>query len=200
VRTVTAKSLLLLAMVSIAGCGSSVPAGKKPSEGVLRDLTLRAKDLPRAFTAFVDGPEAVFDLQPVLRRDPKRFDRQGGWVARYRRNGGPRARGLLTLVSGVEVFARPSGAKQYLGAIEKQDEQTAPATNLGTVRVPAVGDETYAVATPKSVQGSVRYVIVTWRDGRFVGTLSASGFSGAMKIGDVIALVRRQQRRIAAVS
>lgn len=193
-------SLVLLAVISTTGCGGSQPAGKKPAESVLRGLTLRAKDLPRTFAPFADGREAVFELQPVLGRNPARFDRQGGWVARYRRNGGPRTRGLLTLVSGAEAFARPSGAKDYLGAIEKQDERTAALTNLERIDVPRIGDEAHAVATPKSVPGSVRYMIVTWRDGRFIGTLSATGFSGAMKTADVIALVRRQEKRIAAVS
>jgi hypothetical protein len=192
-RAVAATGLVACALV-LAACGAQ---GAKPlSDDQLQTLVLQADDLPPLLERFSFEQELRSEQNPVLAGDPNRFDRQNGWVARYRRRGNPRAHGPLTVASTIEMFARSAGASQYLDAIEKSDKEVASANGLQEITVPAIGAKSHALASARSPRGSIRYVIVTWRDGRFVASVSASGYAELMSVADVVALARSQERRV----
>ena len=64
------------------------------------------------------------------------------------------------------------------------------------VDVRKLGDELQAEATASSSPGSVRSVTITWRAGRFVAGLSASGLDPDPSIEAATALARKQLARI----
>jgi hypothetical protein len=193
-RAVAATGLVACALV-LPACGATHTA-KPLSDEQLQTLVLQSDDLSPSMARFSFEHELRSEQSPVLAGDPSRFDRQDGWVARYRRRGNPRIQGPLTVVSTIEMFARPAGASQYLDAVEKRDEEVAPTGGLKEVIFPTIGSNSHTLASAHTPRGSVRYVVVTWRDGRFVGSVSASGYAELMSIADVVALARSQERLV----
>jgi hypothetical protein len=189
---------VLVAALVLGGCGGG--SAKRLADRELANLVLQSSDLSRRYSVFAAGKETHGELAPALRGDEHRFGRQGGWVARYRTTSRSPAHGALTLVSTADVFAGSSAAGKYFGAVRKYDQQTAPATGLKDEPIPRVGDEARAVASPPGPPRSVRIFVVTWRDGRIVATVSATGFARSLRLADVLALVRRQESRIVRVS
>ena len=192
-RAAGATAFLLVALV-LAGCGTS--SGKKLSDRELGTLVLQEADLP-ALKQYASEHQVRSELDPVLERDPTKFGRQGGWTARYQRPT-TSGRGPLTESSIATVFSDAHGARKYVAAVKGNQERTNIAAGLKEVEVPALGDETVAVASAKAPSRSVRSVLITWRDGRFVGSVTALGFAQQMNVADVVALARKQEKRIAA--
>lgn len=175
-----------------AGCGSHAAAPLPDRQ--LAKLVLQPSDVPN-LERFANTREVSSEQSPALGGDPERFGRQGGWVARYRGSGA--ANGPLLLASTVEMFDAADGAGKFFGEQRTRDKRVEAATGLTSVDIPRVGDESYAYATPHARPGTIRTVLVTWRDGRFVATALANGFAERMPVGVVPALVRRQDRRLA---
>jgi hypothetical protein len=175
-----------------AGCGSHTAAPL--SDRQLSRLVLQPSELP-GLERFANAREVSSEQSPVLGGDPARFGRQGGWVARYRVSGA--ANGPLLIASTVEMLDGGGGAGKFFGELRKRDQRVEGATGLTSVDLPRVGDESYAYATPHARPGTIRTVAVTWRDGRFVATAFANGFAERMSVRDVLALARRQDRRLA---
>ncbi len=178
----------------LAACGTQ--AAKPLPHDRLQSLVLQPSDLSPTLSRFSFGRELRSEQSPVFSGDPSRFGRQGGWIARYRRRGNPKAHGPLTIVSAVEMFGRSAGASQYLGAQEKREKTSASAAGLKEVSTPSIGAESHALASARAPRGSVRYVVVTWRNGRFVGSVAASGYAELMSARDVLALARSQEKRL----
>ena len=186
-------AVLVLVMLALAACGES--SGKKLSDAALAKLVLQPAEL-RGLDRFANEQEIMSQQSPVLGRDPHRFGRQNGWVARYRRlrgNDGP-----LTLASGVEAFGKSSGASDFFDEVTELNERNAAGSHMKAADGDDLGDERRVLATPPGRPGSVRFVLAVWRTGRFVGSISASGYSGRISPADVIALVKRQDERLSA--
>jgi hypothetical protein len=186
-------AVLALAALVLAGCGHS-SRGKKLSDRELGALVLQPTDLPKTFSEFSFARESSSELSPALHGDRTRFGRQDGWVARYRRGGPTQARGPLTVASGVEVFADSDGAADYLDAVVEAQESAGGA--LRKVEVSTLGDETAAFAPPGAPPGTAVSFYVVWRDGRFAGGISAVGFARRLVLADVVALARKQEKRM----
>jgi hypothetical protein len=195
-RAVAVTGLVLLALG--AGCGSQHSV-RPLSDARLAKLVLQPSDLP-GLEQFANGREVSSEQSPVLGADPARVGRQRGWVARYRRRGNPDTAGPLLMASTVEMFDRPARASKFFGQLRKRDATIVAASGLVSVDLPTVGGESYAYATPHARRRTVRTVIVTWREGRFVAVAFANGFAERMSVPDVLALARRQEDRLAAAS
>jgi hypothetical protein len=191
---VVAALLLSIPAVVLGGCGSG-SSGKKLSDRELARLVLQSADL-HGFDRFSFGPEVTSELSPVLGRDPVKFGRQSGWTARYRRVGRG-GRGPLTVTSSVEVFGSAGGAAKYLHAVAENQKQTNAAGGLKELDPSGMGDEAIGATTAMPPPGSVRSVLVTWREGRFVSSLAAIGFAQRMPVSDVVALAHEQEDRLA---
>lgn len=187
-RSVTA---LVVGVVGLAGCGGQ-PA-ERLSEKQLRKLVLQETDVP-GFNQFAFGRETTIEFNPVLQRERDKFGHQNGWVARYRR-ATLTGRGPLTIASVTDVFSGNDGAREFFDALREHERKTAGMSGLKVVGSD-VGDDAVAVATAKPRRGSIRFARVTWRVGRFVASVSASGFAERMSVGDVVALARKQTRRM----
>jgi hypothetical protein len=196
-RAAAATGFVACALV-ITACGAH--RAEPLSDEQLQTLVLQSADLPRTLERFSFDHELRSAQSPVLAGDSSRFGRQRGWVARYRRSGDPRVRGPLTVASTIEMFAGPGGASKYFDAVEKRDQEVASTTGLKEVPVPTIGATSHALESARAPRGSIRYVIVTWREGRFVGSVSASGYAELMVVRDVVTLALSQEKRVKSVT
>lgn len=193
-RALVGASAALAAASSLAGCGDSKPT---IPETALRSLVLQPTDLPDVFVRFDHGPLRFADLEPG--RGLERFGRKGGWKARYRRPGSFDTRGPLVVESLVDLFDSSAGAAKDLAAYRA--DFSAAARGVGvTGRLlppPALGDEAYAVTyRRRGATRDVRFVQVGWRTANVTASLTVNGFVGGLSTADVLALARKQQRRI----
>jgi hypothetical protein len=181
--------------VAVSGCNGGGEDGRIAT-GELRKLVLQSQDLPRVFAQFDFRELAPSDFHQGPREDPAAFGRIGGWVARYRRSGSQEIRGPLLVESRVDLFEDEDGAVQDLDAYEAEFEQTSGATAL---EPPEVGTGA-VVMTLKQGSGrfAVRFFTIAWRQSHVTASISVNGFEQKIFLRDVLQLVRRQERRIAA--
>jgi hypothetical protein len=186
-------ALLALAVV-LAGCGGS--GGASISKDDLPKLALHRADLPAGFAEFADGPQGRTDLHPGPREDPGRFDRVGGWIARYRKPGAPvESPGAHVVESRADLFPSSDGAKQDLKAYEDEYEQLPQEVGVQRLEAPDVGD---GAAAFRFGSGLDRFVLLAWREGNATGSVLVEGSS--VTLADAAALARKQQARMAAAA
>ncbi len=159
----------------------------------LPSLVLQPGDVPPAFVRFDEGEIGFTDLQPGPRGDERRFGREGGWKARYKRSGPAEASGPLVVVSFADVFDSSDGAKRDLAAYERDYTDRG----WSSVEAEPLGDESVALTL---VQGSgptaLRYHALAWRTGNVTASVQVSGFDRKVSLDDALELARAQQRRI----
>ena len=184
-------------VVVVAGCAGgdgdeqAVPATK------MRLVVLQPADLSKAFVRFDEGPVRLADTPPGPRGDPERFGREGGWKARYRRPGSAATKGPLVVESRIDLFDGEDGAESEFDAY--REELEAEAGGAGRwLDVPRIGDDALAATSGSGMANSVRVFRLVWRDGNATASIAANGFEGRLRLADVLELVRKQQRRIAA--
>jgi hypothetical protein len=183
--------MCVVALIASSGCGKG---STKPVSGrVLQKLVLQQTDLP-GFGQFAFGRELRSELDPAFAGDPRKFGRQDGWAARYRR--ARRGPGPLTVASVIDEFARPSDAGDLLAAVRDQERKTSAASGLKTFQPSNLGDDDVGVATARPSAKGVRFVRVTWRRGRFVASVTALGYTQRMSVDEVVALARKQNQRL----
>ena len=183
-------SLLLVAVLLAAACAGTGDGGddeRRVTKNQLKNLVLQPADLPPVFTLFDYGQLTLTDLQPGPRQDLARFERQGGWKARYRRSGSAMTPGPLLVVSMVDLFPDADAAQQDFEAYESELSEGGDFTQS------EVGDE--AVARVRHL-GGVSYFDVAWRQANVTASLSVSGFRRRIGLADVVVLAGKQERRI----
>lgn len=183
---------LFFCALVLAACGSG--GGSKVSEKNLSKLVLGTSDLPKVFKVFTEGAPAAIDTQGTPRADLARFGRKGGWVVRFHRPGSAATRGPLVVTSSVDVFGDSGGAKKDFGAYRAQYARQAGAR---IVDVPKLGDEAIVVSIIQAGAKPVIFFTVAWRDRNATASVAANGFGGNLTLRDVMALARRQERRLA---
>jgi hypothetical protein len=180
-------------VLSLAGCDESDKPATRLSEQQLGQLVLQQSDVGPRYQEFANGRTSRLELHPALDGQPGRFGRQNGWTVRYRPIR-PAARGPLTIVSTVDAFSAPSGAKDFFEAAGKRDLQTG----TRTVPIAKLGDESRGLETAQAAPGSFRNVLLRWRKGRIVSTVAVTGLAPRPTLSEVTVLGRRQERRIEA--
>lgn len=198
----------LLAILVAGGCfGSDDSGGSGGAGGVSVPATriaravLQPADLPAVFSQFDGGKIVGSDLQPGPRGSLERFDRRGGWKARYRRSGSSATRGPLVVQSLVDAFADADGAKEDLGAYAEEFDLTVSQSQGSAERLelPRLGDKAVGIARLQVGSPSTRYYTIAWRYGNVTASVSVDGFEGKLTLAQVLALAREQQTRIAAL-
>jgi hypothetical protein len=157
---------------------------------------LQQSDVGPGYQQFAEGRTGRVELSSALEGDPRRFGRQDGWTARYRSVS--KRRGLLTLFSTVDVFGATSGAEDFYDTTRKRADESGKLTGIVATEAPSLGDESFAVATERSRRGAFKYFVYTWRRGRYVAMVAASGISPQPTAGAVTGLARKQANRIDA--
>ena len=184
---------LLLATLAAAGCMGGDEATFEAKE--LDGMVLQQADLPEGWIRFDEGRQVRADAPRGERADPRRFGREEGWKARYRRPGSAQTRGPLVVESRADVFTDADGARDELET--HRDEVAADLLE----RHPDLGDEAFA-ATFRQGSGrlAVRFYLIVWRDENVTASVFVNGFEGKLTLAQSVELARKQQRRIARAS
>jgi hypothetical protein len=178
-------------LAACGGGGDDVVTAKQ-----LPKLVLQPHDLRGPFTAFDVGRQVRLDQVAGPRADPSRFGREGGWKARYNRPGSAATRGPLVVESRADVFEDAAGAAKDLAAYRAQFR--AQAGGAGPLRVTRLGQAATAAVQDRAGRPAARFVSVAWRDGNVTASVVANGFAPGLRMSDVVALARAQERHIAA--
>ncbi len=165
-------------------------------------LVLQPDDLSAEFVQFDFGPQGSADLVPGPREDSSRFERDGGYKARYRRAGDATTTGPLVVESRADLFASSEGAEQDVAAYQTEYETAVREAAGATAEVisdpPTVGEDTVAMTLLQETGADpVRYFAIAWRDQNVTASILVSGFDGKIDIAEASALADKQQRRIA---
>jgi hypothetical protein len=185
------RVVIILAALAAISCDTfeqRIAADQLPS------LVLQPADLP-SFSQFGVGAQVAADAHAGPRKDPARFGRLGGWIARYRPSDAGARSGPLVVESRADLFPSTSAAKQDLDAYDAEYETTiarAGGKKLGAV---AVGDEARAFTFGG---GADFFYVVTWRTAN--GTASVLVEGSAVTLDDAIALARKQSARISGAT
>jgi hypothetical protein len=190
----------LAAVIAFAGCSPLSDDSKQAiPAAALSTLVLQPDDVDDAFVRFDEGPLALADLPSGERADPARFDREGGWKARYRRQDGADTEGPLVVESRVDLFAGSGAEEDFELHRDELELQARVPSELELVDVPELGDDAVALAPPADVEpGSFVSITVAWLDANVNASVTANGLGGRLELADVVALARAQQERIDA--
>jgi len=181
--------VIILAALAAISCDTfeqRIAADQLPS------LVLQPADLP-SFSQFGLGTQVTADAHAGPRKDPGRFGRLGGWIARYRPSDAGIRNGPLVVESRADLFPSTSAAKQDLDAYDAEYETTiarAGGKKLGGV---AVGDEARAFTFGG---GADFFYIIAWRTANSTASMLVEG--SAVTLDDALALARKQSARISA--
>jgi hypothetical protein len=169
------------------GGGGSVSA----SEG--ESLVLQQEDVGSEFTQFDRGEQRRADLSPP-RDDPNRFDREGGWKARFSRTGSPETQGALVVSSLADLFGSADNAGEDF-ELHKASLDQFVAAGGREVSVSGLGEEAHAVTFEQGPAPNViHHYAIAWRDGAVTASVNANGFR--LTWPQALALARAQEERI----
>ena len=132
----------------------------------------------------------------VLQRDDVASDLRPVWVrnlggrpvstVRYGRPGAP-----LSIESSTSVLESRAAAEERLEAERAALDQKP---DWDPIDEPGLGQESFAATVG---QAGVRRYEVFWREHNAAASLKVEGFEGRLALSDVLALARKQERRIA---
>lgn len=184
---------VLLAVIGVAGCslgGDEASIERKDLKG----LVIQARDLPKTFVQFDEGPQLMADQPSGRRADPRRFGRQHGWKARYRRPGTAATAGPLVVESRVDLYESAGGAEDDFEAAREELAESQPGWQ--PIDEPGLGDESFAATFVQPGAGTVRHYQVFWRSDNATASVTVNGFEGNLPLADVLELARKQERRM----
>jgi hypothetical protein len=191
--------LLAAALALLAtGCfGGGDDGGSSLSAADGESLVLQQEDVGPELTQFDRGVQRQADLSPP-RDDPDRFDRVGGWKARFSRVGTPRTEGALVVASLADLFGSDDDAAEDFELYRASLDQFITAGGR-EVPVLGLGDEARAVTYSQGLKPNViHHYAIAWRDGPVTASVTANGFR--LTPPQALALARAQEARIRAVS
>jgi hypothetical protein len=184
---------VVLLAIAVLGCSGGGEEGIDTSD--LSKVVLQPADLRRVWVPFDVGPQIGADAPGGERADPERFGRVEGWKARYRRPGSPATVGPLVIESRADLFDSADGARRDLEVLEEDLAETLPGSR--PLAAPMLGDDAVAATV---LEGKVRFYLVAWRQTNVTASLFLNGFDGRTTLAQTLALVRKQERRIAAAT
>jgi len=183
--------VIILGVLATTNCDAVEP---RIAADQLPGLVLQAADLP-SFSQFGLGPQVAADAHAGPRKDPARFGRLGGFIARYRPADAALRNGPLVVESRADLFPSTSAAKQDLDAYNAEYETTVVRSGGKKLSDPAVGDEARAFTFGG---GADFFYVIAWRTAN--GTASVLVEGSAVTIDDALALARKQSARLSAAT
>lgn len=182
--------LVVALLIAVVGCTSNGKAAVTAAD--LPSLVLQPADVPGGFERFDEGRQTLADAGPG-RTDGQRFDRQGGWKARYRRQLDPTDSGPLVVESRADVFADADGARKDFAAYREALPGRPEAAEIGDEAVTATN---VSLGEPTGI----RFFTVVWREHNVTASVVVSGYEGRLTLATALDLARRQSSRIAAAT
>ncbi len=170
---------LVVAALALAAAIPSCGGGPRIDEGELRSTVLQPRDLP-GFARFSVGAW----------RPPE----GEGWQARYRWAGAESTRGPLVVESrAVLLDDEDEAARAVRADAGRLEGDEADHQRIGDASI-------VMTSLQPGVPRDVRSYAVLWRDANVRASVLANGFEGRFSVADLLALARKQQRRIAAAA
>lgn len=189
------RTFLLAAALALlaTGCFGGEDGGSSLSAADGESLVLQQEDVGSDLTQFDRGVQRQADLSPP-RDDPERFDREGGWKARFSRIGKPTTEGALVVSSLADLFGSDDDAAEDFELYQTYLDQFISAGGR-EVPVSGLGDEARAVTYSQGLKPNViHHYAIAWRDGPVTASVTANGFR--LTAPQALALARAQQARI----
>jgi hypothetical protein len=183
--------VIIVATVVVIGCDT---VERRIAEDQLSGLVLQPADLP-SFSQFGLGRQVTADAHAGPRKDPARFGRLGGWIARYRPADAAVRNGPLVVESRADLFPSASAADQDLDAYNAEYETTVARNGGKKLGDPAVGDEARAFSFGS---GADFFYVVAWRTANSTASVLVEG--SAVTLDDALGLVRKQAARLSAAT
>ena len=190
------KLRISAAIVATACVGAATAAagGTDP-----KPFVLRPADLPSGFHR--DAPHYVSKKAAAVGVAPKTFASFGyvnGYSVVYNKTGkGTTMLGILRADSNATVYTKASGAHKAMQFVEANVEHTKKfPTHRLDVGIPLGNEARFYKVTEKGPKLSADVIIVLWRSGRVLSTVSASGLAGAVNPAQVVSLAQKQQRHV----
>ena len=182
---------MALAAVLLAGCDSqsAIPKDK------LSTLVLSQKDMPSGFSEFYNGAQVRLDNQGTVRSDASRDGREGGWIARLRRDDSGQTQGPLVIESRADLFKDSSGTRSDLAAYRVLFSRTS-GSELKTVAVSGIGDEAVGITFTQPGSRPLRFYRIAWRYRNATASVLIEGFDGELSLNDAESLARKQETRM----
>jgi hypothetical protein len=183
--------VVILAAAAAISCDT---AERRIAEDQLASLVLQPADLP-SFSQFGLGRQVTADAHAGPRKDPARFGRLGGWIARYRPTDPAVRNGPLVVESRADVFPSTSAADQDLDAYNSEYETTVARNGGKKLADPAVGDEARAFTFGS---GADFFYVIAWRSANATASVLVEG--SAVTLDDALALATKQVARFSAAT
>jgi hypothetical protein len=184
-----------VAVVFLSACGGRGHDAALLKARALSHLTLQPRDVPaplQEIDARKQGPAE-------LRGPSTRHGRSGGWIARFKRAGGPTTTGPLVIESRADTFRDDAGA-----AADFADESRGLLKSAGNaghaMEAPRVGEQTSALTVLEPGLRPVRFYSIVWRQHNAVASITVEGWDGKISQRTAWTLARRQARRNAAAA
>ena len=184
-------ALLALTAVLLSGCDSQSAIAKSR----LSALVLSQKDMPSGFSEFYNGPQVRLDNQGSARSDASRDGREGGWIARLRRDDSGQTQGPLVIESRADLFKDSGGARSDLAAYRVLFSRTS-GSELKTVAVSGIGDEAVGITFTQPGSRPLRFYRIAWRYRNATASVLIEGFDGELSLNDAESLARKQETRM----
>ena len=184
--------VIILAAMAAISCETAIE--RRIAADQLPSLVLQPADLP-SFSQFGLGQQISADAHAGPRKDPARFGRLGGWIARYRPGDAEVRNGPLVVESRADVFPSISAASQDLAAYNTEYEATTARSGGKKLADPAVGEEARAFTFGG---GADFFYVIAWRTAN--GTASVLVEGSAVTLNDTLALARKQSARLSAAA
>jgi len=183
------RVVIILAALAAISCDASEP---RIAADQLPNLVLLPADLP-TFSQFGSGAQVTADAHAGPRKDPARFGRLGGWIARYRPADASVRNGPLVVESRADLFPSTSAARQDLDAYSSEYETTIARSSGKKLGDVAVGDEARAFTFGG---GADFFYVIAWRTANSTASVLVEG--SAVSLDDALALARKQSARLPA--
>lgn len=195
-------AVLALLVISLAGSllatgpGARATAQPAAPSGSVTALLLRPSDLPAGLTArarrAITPAQAARGAQLTVATL-----RHAGWQAAadatYQR--ATPGTGLALVAVTMNVFQGANGAHWYVRhALEQARRSMSGAQSPKRIAVGTIGDES---AGWTMTRGLMSGETILFRHGRYVVTLTGAGLARVANLGQVVALARRQDHRLA---
>jgi hypothetical protein len=185
------RVVIILAALAAISCDTSE---QRIAVDQLPNLVLQPADLP-TFSQFGVGAQVTADAHAGPRKDPARFGRLGGWIARYRPADTAVRNGPLVVESRTDLFPSTPAAKQDLDAYSAEYETTIARSSGKKLGEVAVGDEGRAFTFGG---GADFFYVVAWRNANVTASVLVEG--SALTLDDALALARKQSARLSAAT
>jgi hypothetical protein len=192
--SVRARICAAIAITACVCAAAAAAAGSDP-----KPFVLRLGDLPSGFHR--DAPHYVSKKAAAVGVPARTFAGFGyvnGYSVVYNKSGkGTALLGILRADSNATVYTTPSGAHKAMQFVEANVEGTKKfPTHRLKVGAPLGNEARLYKVTEKGSKLSADVIVVLWRSGRVLSTISASGLSGSIDPAQVVSLAQRQQQHV----